>query len=78
MAGLQEAKERSAIMGMTKSLNDTIYERLQQSAGFRKAMLGQAVEAMLEGETEVGKSMLRKYVNGTVGFIGIIPVQRNI
>ena len=42
---------------------------LQEDAEFRKALLAQTVEVMLEGEIEVGKGLLRKYVNGTIGFI---------
>ena len=55
-------------MPLTKSFNETIKARLQKSEGFRRALLREAVSAMLSGDLETGKSVLRKYINGTVGF----------
>lgn len=43
-------------------------ERLRASAGFREAMLSEAVDCLLDGELEIGKSVLRDYVNATIGF----------
>jgi len=56
-------------MVLTTSFNETLRKKLQQSAGFRRALLKEAVGCMLQGDMETGKSMLRKYINGTVGFI---------
>lgn len=56
-------------MPLTKDFNETIREHLQKSATFRRALLKEAVGCMLEGDVETGKSVLRKYINGTVGFI---------
>ena len=56
-------------MPLTKSFNETIKVRLQESAGFRKALLREAVGSMVAGDVETGKSLLRRYINGTVGFI---------
>jgi DNA-binding phage protein len=56
-------------MVLTTSFNETIREKLQHSAGFRRALLKEAIGCMLEGDVETGKSVLRKYINGTVGFI---------
>jgi hypothetical protein len=57
------------MMPLTKDFNETIREQLQKSAGFRRALLKEAVSCMIEGDVETGKSVLRKYINGTVGFI---------
>jgi hypothetical protein len=54
---------------LTKSFNETIKEKLQESAGFRRALLKEAIGCMIAGDVETGKSVLRKYINGTVGFI---------
>jgi hypothetical protein len=54
---------------LTKSFNETIREKLQESAGFRRALLKEAVGCMIAGDVETGKSVFRKYINGTVGFI---------
>jgi hypothetical protein len=57
------------MMPLTKSFNDTVKSKLQQSEGFRKALLKEAVSCMISGDLETGKSVLRKYINGTVGFV---------
>ena len=54
---------------LTKSFNETIKSRTQQSEGFRRTLLREAVGCMIAGDVETGKSVLRKYINGTVGFV---------
>ncbi|MGA2852469.1 MAG: transcriptional regulator [Terracidiphilus sp.] len=56
-------------MPLTKSFNDTIKSQLQKNEGFRRALLREAVGSMISGDIETGKSVLRKYINGTVGFL---------
>ena len=56
-------------MPLTKSFNDTVKARLQQNEGFRRALLREAVGTMLSGDLDTGKSVLRKYINGTIGFV---------
>jgi len=56
-------------MPLTKDFNETIREQLQTSAGFRRALLKESVSCMIAGDVDTGKSVLRKYINGTVGFI---------
>ena len=56
-------------MALTKSFNETIKARLQQSEGYRRALLREAVSCMISGDLETGKSVLRKYINGTIGFV---------
>lgn len=56
-------------MALTKDFNETIREHLQKSADFRRALLKEAVGCMISGDVETGKSVLRKYINGTVGFV---------
>ena len=57
------------MMPLTKSFNETIKARLQQSERFRRALLREAVSSMISGDMETGKSILRKYINGTIGFV---------
>jgi hypothetical protein len=57
------------MMPLTVSFNETIKDKLRKSAGFRRALLKEAVRCMITGDVETGKSLLRKYINGTVGFI---------
>jgi len=56
-------------MALTTSFNETVRKKLQESAGFRRALLKEAVGCMIAGDVETGKSVLRNYINGTVGFI---------
>jgi hypothetical protein len=56
-------------MPLTKSFNETIRAKLQKSERFRRALLREAVGCMVSGDVETGKSVLRKYINGTIGFV---------
>jgi hypothetical protein len=56
-------------MPLTKSFNETVRAQLQSSAKFRRALLREALGCMLSGDLDTGKSVLRKYINGTVGFV---------
>ena len=56
-------------MALSKSFNETVRVRLQRSEKFRRALLREALDAMLTGDLDTGKSVLRKYINGTVGFV---------
>jgi hypothetical protein len=57
------------MMPLTKDFNETVKNRLQKSKGFRRALLREAVSCMIAGDVETGKSVLRKYINGTIGFV---------
>jgi hypothetical protein len=57
------------MMPLTKSFNETVKSKLQQSEAFRRALLREAVACMISGDVETGKSVLRKYINGTIGFV---------
>ncbi len=56
---------------LTVDFNDTLMERLQNSSVFRRAYLNEALGCMLADDLAVGKSLLRKYINATVGFIAL-------
>jgi hypothetical protein len=57
------------MMALTKSFNETIKCQIRQGVGFRRALLKEAVGCMISGDVETGKSVLRKYINGTIGFV---------
>jgi hypothetical protein len=57
------------MMPLTKDFNETVKNRLQRSKGFRRALLREAIGCMIAGDVETGKSVLRKYINGTIGFV---------
>ncbi len=56
-------------MPLTKSFNDMVKADLQKNQGFRRALLREGVGCMISGDVETGKSVLRQYINGTIGFI---------
>jgi hypothetical protein len=56
---------------MSRSFSDTVREQQRASAEVRKKYLLGALSCMLNGEIEVGKLMLRRYVNSTIGFIAL-------
>ena len=55
-------------MPLTHDFKDTIRARAQREPKFRQALLREAVESYLTGDLETGKSVLRDYVNATIGF----------
>ena len=55
-------------MPLTHDFKETIRTRAQRDQDFRQALLREAVEWILNGDLETGKSVLRDYVNATVGF----------
>jgi hypothetical protein len=57
------------MMPLTKSFSETIKAGLLNNPGFRRALLREAVGCMVAGDVETGKSVLRQYIDGTIGFM---------
>jgi hypothetical protein len=57
-------------MALTRSFCETIQEQLADKK-FRRKFLREAVANMLTGDLETAKSVLRAYINGTVGFVAL-------
>ncbi|MGI9303345.1 MAG: transcriptional regulator [Gammaproteobacteria bacterium] len=55
-------------MALTKDFRETVQTRARESAPYRRALLVESMDCFLSGETDVGKSILRDYINATVGF----------
>jgi len=55
-------------MPLTHDFKETIRARAQRDPAFRQALLRESVECILSGDLDTGKSVLRDYVNATVGF----------
>jgi hypothetical protein len=55
-------------MALTRSFRETIKEQLAD-AEFRREFLREAVGNMVAGDLETAKSVLREYINGTLGFV---------
>ena len=55
-------------MPLTRSFKETVQARAQRDRAFREALLTEAVDALLNGDLDTGKVVLRDYINATVGF----------
>ena len=55
-------------MVLTRSFKETIRARAERDPEFRAALLRESVELLLSGELDLGRAMVRDYINATVGF----------
>lgn len=59
-------------MALTRSFKETIKARAERDQTFRKELLREAVERLLAGELDAGKSLLRDYIKATMGFGALV------
>jgi hypothetical protein len=71
-----DVKKRRLEMPLTRDFKETIQERARRDAAFREALLKEAVDALLSGDVETGKTVLRDYINATVGFEKLASVTK--
>ena len=55
-------------MALTRSFKDTVQQRVQSDAAFREALLMRIGDALLAGDVDTGKAVLRDFINATIGF----------
>ena len=55
-------------MALTHSFRESVMEELRDKQ-YRRAFLGEIVGDLFAGDLDFAKTMLREYINGTVGFI---------
>ncbi len=55
-------------MTLTRSFKETVQARVRADPAFCEALLAEAVDALLAGDLETGKAVLRDFINATVGF----------
>ncbi|MFZ3341935.1 MAG: transcriptional regulator [Terriglobales bacterium] len=55
-------------MPLTRDFKQTIQARVRRDPAFRKELLREGIEGFLSGDVETGKSVLRDYINATIGF----------
>jgi hypothetical protein len=63
-------------MPLTRDFKETNQERARHDAFFREALLKEAIDALLSGDVETGKTVLRDYINATVGFDKLATVTK--
>jgi DNA-binding phage protein len=67
LEAVQEREEGGNMIAI-RPLSVSIQEDLQDPL-FRRTFLGEALEAIISGDIEHGKVVLREYINGTLGFV---------
>jgi hypothetical protein len=55
-------------MALTRDFKETVQARVQRDPKFRESLITEAAGALLAGDVEAGKTILRDYINATVGF----------
>jgi DNA-binding phage protein len=55
-------------MPLSRSFKDFIKSRIERDANFRQALFQEAVQTLMEGDVDTAKSVLRDYINATIGF----------
>ncbi|ADW67319.1 helix-turn-helix domain-containing protein [Granulicella tundricola] len=55
-------------MALTRDFRETIRERAQSEPAFRQALLREGLQLIYDGDLATGRSILRNYINATVGF----------
>lgn len=55
-------------MGHLRPVSETILNRAKREPEFRAALLGQAIECLVENDVRTAKKMIRHYVLASLGF----------
>ena len=55
-------------MALTRSFKELVRKRVREDPAFGAALLREEIDAMLSGDVDTGKAILRDYIKATVGF----------
>jgi len=55
-------------MAKTKSFRDLVERHVKDDQKFAEALLREGIDAMLSGDLDTGKTIMRDYIKATVGF----------
>ncbi len=55
-------------MTLTRNFKQTVQARALRDPDFRMGLFRESIDAMLAGDTDTGKMLLRDYINATIGF----------
>ena len=55
-------------MPLTRDFKETIKARIERDPAFREELLRKGVQCLLSGDVDIGKAVLRNYINATIGF----------
>jgi hypothetical protein len=57
-------------MALTRDFKETVKARADRDPAFREALLTEAAEHLIAGKVDVGKAVLRDYINATTACKG--------
>src|SRR5271168_3457856 len=63
-----DGAERRAMMAKKKDFRELVKSRVKTDKKFAEALLREGVDAMLSGDVDTGKTILRDYIKATIGF----------
>jgi|SRR5215467_12754180 len=55
-------------MALTRDFKETVQARVRRDPKFRESLITEAADCLLSGDVETSKTILRDYINATVGF----------
>jgi hypothetical protein len=55
-------------MAKTKNFRDLVERQVKDDRKFAEALLREGIDAMLSGDLDTGKTIMRDYIKATVGF----------
>ena len=55
-------------MPLTRDFKESVQARIERDPKFRKELFKEAIQCLLAGDVDTGKSILRDYINATIGF----------
>jgi DNA-binding phage protein len=55
-------------MAKTKNFRELVQQHVKRDRKFAEALLREGVDALLSGDVDTGKTILRDYIKATVGF----------
>jgi len=55
-------------LALTREFKETVRARVQRDPRFRKVLLREGIESLLAGDVPTAKTILRDYINATIGF----------
>src|ERR1700676_379950 len=67
-AGVSDRFWPRRTMAKTKSFKELVQGRVKADRKFAEALLREGIDAMLSGDVDTGKTILRDYIKATVGF----------
>jgi hypothetical protein len=58
-------------MALTRHFKETVRARAQRDPKFRLALIEEAIERLIQGDLDGGRSILGNYINATIGYPGL-------